>query len=813
MKKKVNTVGLVKEQAKQLVSQMTIEEKASLMSGANFWNTKAVERLGVKSFMLTDGPHGLRKQAGGSDHLGINESIKSTAFPTAAATASSFDPELLYEMGEAMGAECIQEEVTVILGPGANIKRSPLCGRNFEYFSEDPRLTGDMAAALINGIQSKNVGTSLKHYLANNQEAARLISDSVIDERALREIYLTGFEIAVKEAQPWTLMSSYNKINGIYASSHKELMTDVPRGEWGFEGGIVTDWGGMSDRVEGIEAGVDLEMPAFGDATDKMIVEAIKAGTITESQLDDSAIRMTAIALLGAKNVSTPFDIEKHHELARRIARESAVLLKKGTALPATKSDKVALIGEFAVTPRYQGAGSSKIDPTHLTSVSDSFKENGIDFTYAQGYHSTQDTPDLALIDEAVNVAKEADTIFVLAGLPDSYESEGFDREHINIPDAHNKLIDALVETGKKIVVILNGGSVMALPWRDKVDSILLMNLSGQNSGAATYDLVFGDVSPSGKLAETYPLALEDSSSTSHFGGKEAVEYRESIYVGYRYFDKAEKEVAYPFGHGLSYSTFEYSNLRLNHDKMSNKDTLEIQVTLTNTGTMKAKEIVQVYVNPPESTIYKAVRELRTYTKVELEPGESKDITLTLDSRAFAYYNVNIKDWFVESGDYTIELASSSRDIRLYAQVHIESDQEGEVSDYRQVAPSYYSFGTSYPFDIPVAEFEAVLGRKVPEPRQIRPFTLNSTLGDIRAHWIGRMLYKQIAKNVSKIFEGGEGDESDIIVMINHMINDMPIRQLSMLSEGQLTVELTESLITMMNGHYIKGIKGMLKKK
>lgn len=812
MEKMNHTLRSVLPRAKELVGKMSLEEKASLCSGKDFWHTKGIERLGIKSMMVTDGPHGLRKQGGDSDHLGINNSVSATCFPTAVATACSFDRDLLYEMGIALGEECVQEEVAVILGPAANIKRSPLCGRNFEYLSEDPLLTGEMAAALIGGIQSENIGTSLKHYLANNQEKARLVSNSIIDERALREIYLTGFEIAIKKAQPWTLMCSYNKINDIYASGHKRLMTDIPRGEWGFEGAIMTDWGAMNDRVEGIQAGLDLEMPAFDGATDRLIVDMVRSGKLEEKLVDLCAVRMTAIALQAEKTQTTPYDADMHNELARRIARESAVLLKLGNALPADKNKKIALIGEFAKVPRYQGTGSSKISPIRITSVTDAFDVENISYSFAPGYSAASDEPIEALITEAIEVAKEADVIFAFVGLPDSYESEGFDRTHLNMPKAHTRLIDELIATEKKIVAVISAGGVVNIPWRDKVDSILLMNLSGQNSGYAAYDLLFGDYSPCGKLAETYPISLTETPSIAHFGTGGNIEYRESIYVGYRYYDKAQKQVMYPFGHGLSYTTFTYSGLKLSAKKIGDRDKLQVEVVVTNTGKWAGKEIVQLYISAPESTVFKPVRELRDFAKVELQMNESKTVTFTLERRAFAYYNVNVKDWFVESGDYKIEIGASSRDIRLNDTVTIESKQEGAIPDYRTVAPGYYNLLQPGTYDVTKEQFEAVLGRKVPQDRSLRPFTLNSTLGEIRVHWIGRMMNKQIEKSTMKMFTGDEGDSGDIVKMIQEMVVDMPLRQLGMMSQGALSVKKIEGLVDIMNGHILKGIRVLMKK-
>lgn len=794
MKKANNPFAEVREEAKKIVSEMTLEEKASLCSGKDFWTTKAVERLGVQSFMVTDGPHGLRKQAGDSDHLGINVSVPATCFPTAASTSCCFDRDLMKEMGEAIGEECLAEDVAVILGPAVNIKRSPLCGRNFEYFSEDPVVAGEAASSLIEGIQSKNVGTSLKHYLANNQEKARLVSDSIIDERALREIYLAGFERAIIKSQPWTLMCSYNKINGVYASDNKRLMTDVPRGEWGYEGAIMTDWGAMNDRVKAVEAGLDLEMPGTGDWNDRLIVEAVKNGTLKEEYLDKCAVRMVSIALLNKKNKKTPYSVTAHNELARKVSRESAVLLKNNGILPLDKNKKIAVIGEFAKTPRYQGAGSSKINPHKVTSLCDALDERNVDYVYSCGYHSEETQANAALIEEAVETAKNADVVIACVGLPDSCESEGFDRTHLDMPEAHNALIEALAETGVPVAVVLSTGASVVLPWRTKVDGILLMYLGGQNVGSATADLLYGDEVPSGRLSETWPLDIQDNPSFKHFGSGGNIEYRESIFCGYRYYDKAEKDVQYPFGFGLSYTDFEYSDLKLDKSEMTDSDELTVTVTVKNVGKFAAKETVELFVAPPESKAFKPLRELRDFEKVHLKPGESKEVSFTLSRRAFAYYNVNVHDWFVESGEYKIEIGKSSRDIILSACVKINSAQAGEIPDYKETAPEYYNL-KSAPLDIPQEQFEAVLGRKIEPWHPIRPFTRNSTLGELRSTLAGQQVYDQFAAGMMAAM----GDSDDILVMLQAMLEDMPLRQLSMIAGDNFSPDKIEGLLQMLN--------------
>lgn len=794
MKQVNDPFAAVRAKAEKLVAQMTLEEKAALCAGSDFWHTSAVERLGLPAVMVTDGPNGLRKQAASADHLGINDSVPATCFPSAAATACSFDPELLYEMGRAMGEECRAERVAVILGPAANIKRSPLCGRNFEYFSEDPYVTGEASAALIRGIQSQNVGTSLKHYLANNQEKARLTSNSVVDERALREIYLSGFERAVKKAQPWTLMCSYNQINGTYASDNKRMMTDIPRGEWGYQGMIVTDWGAMNDRVKAIQAGLDLEMPGPCDGSCKKIVEAVQEGRLKEADLDACARRVAALVLQSMENTAEHYDQNAHHELARRIARESAVLLKKGRALPADPTSRIAVVGAFGKTPRYQGAGSGKIHPTRITSLCDALDARGVDYLYAPGYQAEQAAPDAELIQQAVETAQQADVVFACVGLPDSFESEGFDRTHMELPESQNALMKALAETGKPIVAVLSTGSAVILPWRDQVDSILLLYLAGQNGGSAAADLLFGDANPSGKLAESWPLALEDNPSFLHFGQGGNVEYRESIYVGYRYYDKAGLDVQYPFGHGLSYTEFTYSDLKLEKTNLSDKETLGLSLTVKNTGALAGSEVVQIYVAPPEGAAFRPVRELRAAAKVHLAPGESRQVCFTLEPRDFAYYNVNCSDWFVESGVYSVQAGSSSRDIRLSESVTVQSSQPGKAQDLHQQAPAYYA-PTSRPLDIPKEQFEALLGHPIQPWHTARPYTPNTTISELRTCAMGRQIAEQVTAAVQQMMAGA----GDIGTMFQAMLEDMPLRQLGMMAPDQFGADKLDGLLQLLN--------------
>ena len=659
---------------KELVAQMTLEEKAGLCSGLDFWHTKSVERLGVESVMVSDGPHGLRKQDQEADHLGMNDSIKAVCMPAACATAASFDREQLYRVGQAIGDSCQHEKLGVVLGPAVNIKRSPLCGRNFEYFSEDPYLAGEMSAAFINGVQSRNVGTSIKHFAANNQEHRRMSSSSNADERTLREIYFPAFETAVKKAQPWTVMCSYNRINGVYASEDPWLLTKVLREDWGFEGYVVSDWGAVSDRVAGLKAGLDLEMPASGGVNDAKIVEAVRNGTLDEAVVDLAAERILRINYKYLDNArpETPWDMEAQHLLSAEVAADSMVLLKNEGVLPLNKEDTVAFIGEFAVKPRFQGGGSSHINSFKTTSAMEAAE--GLKVTYARGYSVATDSTTEEWIDEAVQAAKHAKVAVIFAGLPDSYESEGYDRTHMQLPACQNRLIEAVAAANPNTVVVLHNGSPVEMPWIGSVKGVLEAYLGGQAVGLATVRVLFGEVNPSGRLPESFPKKLSDNPSYLYYGGEgDRADYREGVFVGYRYYDRKDMEVLFPFGYGLSYTTFAYSNLRLSADRILDTDTLTAAVTVKNTGSRTGKTVVQLYVGDPESTVFRPVQELKGFEKVALQPGESRDVTFTLDKRAFAYWNEEIHDWHVESGEFTIEVGQSSRNMECSASVNVMS--------------------------------------------------------------------------------------------------------------------------------------------
>lgn len=664
---------------KKLISQMTLEEKASLCSGLDAWRLKSVERLGIPTIMMTDGPHGLRKEQE-SDLPGMKPSVPATCFPTAAGLASSWNRELVERIGAALGEECQAEGVSVLLGPGANIKRSPLCGRNFEYFSEDPYLSSEMATSHIIGVQSQGVGTSLKHFAANNQEHRRMSVDAIIDERTLREIYLASFEGAVKKGRPWTVMCSYNKVNGEYASENKFLLTDILRNEWGFEGFVVSDWGAVNERVKGLEAGLDLEMPSSSGVGDRKIIEAVRNGLLPEEVLDKAVERILNIIFRAADNKkkNATYDKEAHHRLAREAARECMVLLKnEDNILPLKRQGTIAVIGEFVKKPRYQGSGSSRVNPSKLDDILEEINKsagNNVNVVYAQGYSLEKDETDEILLTEAIRAAEQADVAVIFAGLPDHFESEGYDRQHMEMPESHCTLIEEVAKVQPNVVVVLSNGSPVEMPWIDKVKGVLEAYLGGQAMGGAVADLLFGDANPSGKLAETFPKKLSHNPSYLNFPGEgDRVEYREGLFVGYRYYDMKNIEPLFPFGHGLSYTTFEYSELKIDKKEILDTETVSVSVKVKNTGSMAGKEIVQLYVRDIESSVIRPDKELKGFEKIELKPGEEKTVVFELDKRAFAYYNPDIKDWHVETGEFEILIGKSSRDIVLRDKILVRS--------------------------------------------------------------------------------------------------------------------------------------------
>lgn len=784
-----------------LLEQMTLEEKASLCSGLTFWKTKPITRLGIPSVWMSDGPHGLRKemQTGGTNIMQKAETA--TCFPTAVTTASSWNPELLEEIGAAIADEAKAYQVTTVLGPGVNIKRSPLCGRNFEYISEDPYHAARMGAAFVHGVQKEGVGVSLKHFCANNQEHIRMCIDSVVDERALREIYLTPFEYIVKNEQPTTVMCSYNRLGGEYLSDNKRMLTEVLRGEWGYKGIVVSDWGAVNDRVAGVKAGLDLEMPGNNGVNDKHIIEAVKNGTLDEADLNKIVLRMIKFAFDCKENEGNGYkpDFEAHHKLARKAAAESAVLLKNNdNALPLNSKQRVAVIGALAKNLRYQGAGSSHINPPKTVSFTEAMRNEGQSFAYAPGYTLKGDGYNKKLIDEAVKVAKGKDAVLLFIGLTDAYESEGFDRTHINIPKGHNVLVDEITKVNDNVIVVLSCGSPIKMDlWECKVNAILNLYLGGQAGGEAAYDLIYGKVNPSGKLAETFPFNNEDNVVSKYFPmGPRTVEYRESIFVGYRFFDAAKKAVQYPFGHGLSYTKFEYKNIKLSSKKVKEGEKLTVTFTLKNVGDKAGAEVAQVYVCPPKSKIFKADRELKGFKKVFLQPGEKQKVSIELDERAFSYYNVNINDWHAESGEYKIIVSASSRDSRLYDSVEvITAKPDVEVPDYSHTAPIYYAVDSMA--TIPEKQFEVILDRPLPNNSKFKKgeLTINSSVQQVAVSPFGKILYGTLRAGAKIVSLTAENPE-----MITESIKDMPLRSFGGFTGGLVPEKSVEGLLDMCNG-------------
>ncbi len=733
---------------KKLISEMTLEEKAGLCSGLDFWRTKGVERLGVPSVSVSDGPHGLRKQADKADHLGINESIKAVCFPAGCATASSFDRELVQKLGEVIGEECQAEDVSTILGPAMNIKRSPLCGRNFEYYSEDPFVSSEMAGAFVHGVQSKNIGTSPKHFMSNNQEFHRMTSDSIMDERTMREIYLASFEGMVRKEKPWTIMNAYNKLNGTYLCENKEILDDVLRKEWGFDGYVMTDWGAMNDRVESLKAGCNLEMPSSSGVTDAEIVEAVKNGTLEEAVLDERVEEFLNIVFRYTENrdENAVFDLEKDHAFARHAAEESIVLLKnEEEILPLKKDEKVAFIGKYAMNPRYQGGGSSHINSFKVESALSAVEEMGLaKVSYAQGFDDKKDETDEVLLKEAVALAKEADTVVVFVGLPDNFESEGYDRKHMGMPECQNRLIREIAEVNSRIVVVLHNGAPVEMPWINKVQGVVEAYLGGQAVGGAVVRVLYGEVNPSGHLTETFPKRVQDTPCYLTYGGaKDRSEYTEGVFVGYRYYASKDMEVLFPFGHGLSYTKFEYSNLTVSKAEILESELLKVSVDVKNVGNREGKEVVQLYVAPKCGDVIRPVRELRGFEKVALLPGETKTVTFTLNSRAFAYWNTEIHNWYVETGAYGVEIGRNAQEMVVSAEVTVNSET---------VIPKVY--------------------------------TLNSTMGQIMADPKGRAILEQATQmmggGAAEMAEAQENDESGVMneEMYAAMMEGMPLRQL-----------------------------------
>jgi beta-glucosidase len=783
-------------EAADLVAQMSLEEKARFCSGRSFWHLEPLPRLGIPRVMVTDGPHGLRKQSREADHVGLNVSVPATCFPTACALASSWDVDLLREVGVALGRESAAEDVAVLLGPGINIKRHPLCGRNFEYYSEDPLLTGELAAAFIDGVQSQGVGTSLKHYAVNNQEHGRMTVDAIVDDRTLREIYLKGFEIAVRKAQPWTVMCAYNRVNGTYCGENDWLLNRVLRDEWGFEGLVVSDWGATNDRVAGLESGLDLEMPGGSGANDVRIRAAVESGRLAEAVLDRAVTRNVSVSLLGGDlaAVEHTVDHEAHHTLARRVAAESTVLLSnEGGLLPLDESatGSLAVIGAFAKHPRFQGAGSSQVKPTRLDCAFDALTEAlGGEPSYAPGYDPRLSEPDSALIEEACAIAREASAVVIFAGLPGLYESEGFDRAHLGLPDQHDRLIEAVSRENARVVVVLSNGGPVLMPWADDVPAILEGYLGGQAGGSGVVDVLLGAVNPSGKLAESFPVDQKAVAADAWFPGKHRqVQYREGLYVGYR---QPGLQVRFPFGFGLSYTEFSYEDLQVTPEISGPEETVEVRVAVRNTGDRAGKEVVQIYVDDRESRVYRPTAELKAFAKIDLAPGEMKTVTFTLDRSAFEFFDVIRGTWVVEAGEFEIRVGASSADIRCAAGVVIRDGDPIEVVE--DPGPEIVG-GRLFVDD---ARYAGMLGRPVPPPEGSRPFHLNSSVDEIGTTWLGGRVRDRIVAGFREQMGGASNDEV-LNRMFETMAGEMPLRALELFSGGRFSRAQIDILLALLN--------------
>ena len=776
-----------------IIAKLSLEQKCALLSGKNTWQTQEYPKQGVPAAWLSDGPNGLRKQAGAADHLGLNPSVPATCFPTAATMANSWDPALGEEVGRALGEETAANRVNVLLGPGLNLKRSPLCGRSFEYFSEDPYLSGKMAAAYVRGIQANGVAACPKHFAANSQELRRMASNSVLDERTLRELYLTAFEIVVKEASPKTIMSAYNKVNDTYANESKHLLVDILRKEWGFDGAVVTDWGGSNDHVEGVKNGSTLEMPSPGLGGARKLLKAVAEGCLTEQEIDvrvDELLELVLSTTAAIEKAPRKFDEAAHHQLARRAAAQSIVLLKnEGNLLPLKYGIKVALIGDFAITPRYQGAGSSMVNPTCVDSLKDAMEKAGLNMVgYCAGYERSGKV-NSAYLEEAVSQAKMAETVILCIGLDESSESEGLDRTHIGIPAVQKQLLDAVTSANPNVVAVVSAGSVIETDWVAKCKAVVHGYLGGQAGAAAMLDVLTGWQNPCGKLAETIPLRYEDTPAARYFPGKgQNAEYREGLYVGYRYYDTAGVPTAFPFGYGLSYTTFAYSDLKVNAD--------HVTFTLTNTGKRDGAEVAQLYVAKPDAKVFRPAKELKGFAKVFLKVGESRAVTIPLNDKAFRYWNVATDRWEVEGGSYRILVGASVQDIRLTADITLPGT--GAPDPYAGKAlPDYYTGNVQ---NIPDVEFETLLGRPLPEETTTIDRTM--TLGEL--HHSRSPLCWLIAGVLTLLLRAGEKNgKPNLNILFQY---NMPLRGLAQMTNGMIGDETVDGLVLEAKGFWVIGI-------
>ena len=774
---------------KEIIRKMTLEEKAAMLQGWSVWTSRQIRHLDIPAMFMSDGPVGLRKQAGEGDHLGIHASVPATCFPTAATMANTWNVALGEELGAALGEEAAANDVHVVLGPGLNIKRSPLCGRNFEYFSEDPYLSGKMAAAYVRGIQANGVAACPKHFAVNSQELRRMAMDSIIDERTLREIYLTGFEMAVKEGGAKSIMSSYNMVNGVYANESSHLLDEILRGQWGFDGYVVTDWGADNNHTEGVRAGCNLVMPAPGPDCAIGLVEDVRAGKIDEAVLDKRIEELLKVVFAthdAVKKAPKTFDVDAHHAVARRCAEESIVLLDNDGILPLRQGAKVAVIGDFAKSPRYQGAGSSQVNPTRLDNLYDSLTGKLEITGYAQGFDRKNPNPNQALIDEAVNVAKTAETVLLCVGLDEILESEGMDRLHMELSQGQQKLIEQVCAVNNNVILVLSGGAPFVMPERKLYRAAIHGYLGGQAGAGAMADALIGKVNPSGKLNETWPHKLSDNPSHPYFPSKERTsEYREGLFVGYRYYDTAGVPVRYPFGYGLSYTTFAYSGLQAGKDSVT--------FTVTNTGSREGAEVSQVYVRCMSDDLYRPKKELKGFAKVFLKAGESKTVTVKLDDKAFRYYNAREDRWETETANYEISVGANVSDIRLTATIRIIGTEAERMPDS--------CYRTGHVQAVTEEEFEALLGHPIPDGHWSGELTENDAICQMYyaksapARWLCKLLTKQKDKSEAK-------GTPDLNILF---IYNMPFRATAKMAGDMVSRKMVEDMVFLVNGHFFRG--------
>jgi beta-glucosidase len=802
------------QKTSQILDQLTLEEKTWIISGGgDFWHTRAIPRLGIPALTLHDGPHGLRQVLPKSGQSALEVSIPATNYPSLSAAACSFSRDLVFELGQSLGAEAKAAEVDVLLAPGVNIKRHPLCGRNFEYFSEDPLVAGELASAYISGVQSQGTAVSLKHFAANNQEFSRMINNSVVDERALREIYLKPFEIAIRKTQPWTVMSSYNRLNGTYASQHVELLTKIAREEWGFEGLFMTDWGGMNDRARAIAAGTDLEMPPVGRFGVDLILEAVRLGRLAENDLNRAVVKLLDLIdkVHADREPLRNWQVADFEAVAKKVALESAVLLKNDrNILPIQSGMNVAVIGAMAEKPHIQGAGSSRVNPRRVVSVVDALSEEKLDWAYAKGYELSS-KENAQLEKEALELCRGKDAVLFFAGLRDTEEAESYDRQHLELPAAQNALIERIASENPNVVVVLHTGSPVQLQWLGKVKAVLLMGLGGQMVGAAALDLLLGRANPCGKLAETWPLALEDTPAYGQFGKRFNSQYRESVFVGYRFYQSFARPVSFPFGFGLSYTSFSIDNIQISQPSLSPGETLDVSVSVSNTGSRLGKEVLQLYVSPPASAIFRPQKELKAFQKVELAPGESQTVHFELRHGDFAYWNAKIHAWHCEAGEYRLLLGTSAAESPLEATVVLVSDQPGvSVPDYTQSAPGYYAYDSGV-LQISDAAFEAVYGSPLPVDPQGEPrvYDLNSTLWDARNRIKGKVLAVILKRAGRKRASGGGEYQEANERIVDASIMDAPLRSYAV---GGVPMRVPEAIALLLNGKLFQAIRKLLER-